>query len=89
MRFGPLPPSFQNTYSMKFDGMDDKVELGTQSFGITGAISVSAWVKIPTSNTGGGGTNIQVFVAEDRTSGTNRNWELACLLIREILQRMA
>jgi hypothetical protein len=76
MRFGPLPPSFQNTYSLTFDGMDDKVELNTQSFGITGAISVSAWVKIPTTNTGGGGTNIQEFVCEDRTSGTNRNWAL-------------
>lgn len=76
MRFGPLPPSFTNTYSLDFDGMDDKIELGTQSFGITGAISVSAWVKIPTTNTGGGGTNIQEFVCEDRTSGTNRNWAL-------------
>ena len=62
--------------SFEFDGIDDKVELGTQSLGITGAISVSAWVKIPTSNTGGGGTNIQEFVCEDRTSGTNRNWAL-------------
>ena len=65
-----------SNYSLSFDGIDDKVELGTQSFGITGAISVSAWVKIPTSNTGGGGTNIQVIAAEDRTSGTNRNWLL-------------
>ena len=67
---------FTNTYSLDFDGVDDKVELGTQSLGITGAISVSAWVKIPTTNTGGGGTNIQQFVCEDRTSGTNRNWSL-------------
>jgi hypothetical protein len=49
---------FTNTYSLDFDGVDDKVELGAQSLGITGAISVSAWVKIPTTNTGGGGTNI-------------------------------
>jgi hypothetical protein len=56
--------------------VDDKVELGAQSLGITGAISVSAWVKIPTTNTGGGGTNIQEIVCEDRTSGTNRNWTL-------------
>ena len=67
---------FANTYSLSFDGIDDKVELGTQSLGITGAISVSAWVKIPTTNTGGGGTNIQQFVCEDRASGTNRNWAL-------------
>jgi hypothetical protein len=65
-----------SNYSFDFDGIDDKVELGTQSLGITGAISVSAWVKIPTTNTGGGGTNIQQFVCEDRTSGTNRNWSL-------------
>lgn len=76
MRFGPLPPSFQNTYSMKFDGVDDKIELDTQSLGITGAISVSAWVKIPTTNTGGGGTNIQQIVCEDRAGGTGRNWLL-------------
>jgi hypothetical protein len=67
---------FANTKSLSFDGIDDKVELGSQSFGITAAISVSAWVKIPTSNTGGGGTNIQVIAAEDRTSGTSRNWLL-------------
>jgi hypothetical protein len=62
--------------SFDFDGVDNKIEIGTQSLGITGAISVSAWVKIPTSNTGGGGTNTQTFVCEDRTSGTNRNWVL-------------
>jgi hypothetical protein len=67
---------FVNTYSLSFDGIDDKVELGAQSLGITGAISVSAWVKIPTTNTGGGGNNIQNIVSEDRTSGTNRNWTL-------------
>ena len=67
---------FANTYSTLFDGIDDKVELNTQSLGLTGAISVSAWVNIPTTNTGGGGTNIQEIVCEDRASGTNRNWAL-------------
>ena len=62
--------------SFEFDGIGDKVELGTQSLGITGAISVSAWVKIPTTNTGGGGTNIQQIVCEDRAGGTGRNWLL-------------
>ena len=75
IRRGPLKPSFINTYSMKFDGVDDKIELGTQSLGLTGAISVSAWVKIPTTNTGGGGTNIQVVACEDVTS-TGRNWSM-------------
>ena len=67
---------FENSYSLSFDGMDDKVELGTQSLGITGAISVSAWVKIPTTNTGGASPYIQQIVCEDRAGGTNRNWNL-------------
>jgi hypothetical protein len=62
-----------SNYSTAFDGLDDSVEVGTQSLGITGSISVSAWVKIPTTNTGGGGTNIQVVAGEDVTS-TGRNW---------------
>jgi hypothetical protein len=45
--------SFSNTKSMNFDGTDDYVNVGTSSLGITNAISVSAWVKIPTTNTGG------------------------------------
>ena len=65
-----------SNYSLDFDGVDDKVELGTQSLGITGAISVSAWVKIPTTNTGGASPYIQQIVCEDRAGGTNRNWNL-------------
>jgi len=67
---------FTNTYSLDFDGVDDKVEIGTQSLGITGAISVSAWVKIPTTNTGGASPFIQIIVGEDTKAGTNRNWAL-------------
>ncbi len=66
--------SFTNTKSILLDGIDDFVRIGTTSLGITTAISVSAWVKIPTTNTGGGGTNIQVIACEDTTSGGQRNW---------------
>ena len=59
-----------------FDGVDDKIELNSQSFGITGAISVSAWVKIPTTNTGGASPFIQNIVGEDTKAGTDRNWAL-------------
>ena len=41
MRFGPLPPSFTNTYSLNFDGIDDYVESS-----YTGNItSLSLWFK--------------------------------------------
>ena len=68
--------SFSNTQSINLDGIDDYVNVGTSSLGITSAITVSAWVKIPTTNTGGGGTNIQVIACEDNTSGGQRNWNL-------------
>ena len=63
-------------YSLAFDGTDDYISIGTNSLGITSAITVSAWVKIPTTNTGGGGTNIQVIACEDTTSGGQRNWNM-------------
>ena len=68
-------PLFDNK-SFTYDGVSDAVVIGTASLGITNAISVSAWVKIPTTNTGGGGTNIQVIIAEDPTSSGQRNWNL-------------
>ena len=72
----PTPPSFTNTKSILLDGVDDYVNVGSSSLGITSAISVSAWVKIPTTNTGGGGTNIQVIACEDTTSSGQRNWNM-------------
>jgi hypothetical protein len=66
--------SFTNTKSIALDGVDDYVGVGTTSLGITSTISVSAWVKIPTTNTGGGGTNIQVIACEDSTASGKRNW---------------
>ena len=73
---GGTPP-FSNTKSIQLDGVDDFVNIGTTSLGITNAISISAWVKIPTTNTGGGGANIQMILNEDTTSGTARNWALS------------
>jgi len=67
---------FTNTKSIEFDGMNDYVSVGTTSLGITNSITVSAWVKIPTTNTGGPSPNIQIIAAEDTTSGINRNWLL-------------
>jgi len=73
-----LIPSNENkdkvsNYSLSFDGMDDYVEIGTQSLGITGAISISAWVKIPISG-GWGAPHVEEIVGEDGTSGIN--WTL-------------
>jgi len=73
----PVPP-FVNEYSMSFDGIGDYIYAGTSSLGITGGISVSAWVKIPTTNTGGASAPyVQVIACEDTTSGGQRNWTLA------------
>ena len=69
-------PSFSNTKSILLGGIDDFVSIGTSSLGITNTISISAWVKIPTTNTGGGGSNIQEIICEDTASGSNRNWFL-------------
>ena len=58
MRFGPLKPSFINTYSLDFDGMDDYVDVGEipplfKKFPIGTAKdnpwSASMWVKGSTS----------------------------------------
>jgi hypothetical protein len=43
-----LSPSFANTYSLAFDGVDDYVECGTElgnSFGVTTNISISMWIN--------------------------------------------
>ena len=58
--------------SFEFDGMDDKIELGTQSLGITGAISVSAWVKIPISGVWAA-PYVQGICVENGISGINWN----------------
>jgi len=75
-RLSTIPPTFFDDYSFKFDGSDDNIPIGTASLGITSSISVSAWVKIPTTNTGGPAPNIQEIICEDTTGGTQRNWGL-------------
>jgi len=73
----PISPNSYSQYSFVFDGIGDYIYAGTSSLGITGAISVSAWVKIPTTNTGGvSSPYIQVIACEDNTSGGQRNWNL-------------
>ena len=72
----PTDLSAFSKMSLNFDGVDDTIDVGTTSLGITTAISVSAWVKIPTTDTGGGGTNIRMIVCEDTTSGGQRDWLL-------------
>ena len=63
---------FANTKSLSFDGVDDYVELGTQSLGLTAAISVSAWVKIPISG-GWGAPYVEGICVENGIRGTNWN----------------
>jgi hypothetical protein len=63
---------FVNTYSTLLDGVDDYVKTGTQSLGITTAISISAWVKIPIAGTWGA-PHVEVIFAED---GFSRNFNL-------------
>jgi len=65
-----------SNWSLDFDGVDDTIDIGTTSLGITTAISVSAWVKIPVTDTGGGGTNIRMITCEDAAGGADRNWLL-------------
>jgi hypothetical protein len=56
IRRGPLKPSFINTYSLEFDGMDDYINLGdsdTFSFGngtTDSPFSISAWIKMDSTS---------------------------------------
>lgn len=46
--FAGCTPSFSNTFSLSFDGVDDYVECGTElgnSFGVTTNISISMWIN--------------------------------------------
>ena len=64
MRFGPLPPSFNNTYSLAFDGVDDFVNSGASTLSGETALSISAWVY-PTSY---GDATAPSFVSTDAAS---------------------
>jgi hypothetical protein len=63
--------------SLSFNNGSTRVLFNSSSLNITSALTVSGWFRIPTSNTGGGGTNIQFFLNEDNTGGTARNWSAA------------
>ena len=63
-------PALLNNFSMSFDGSNDYIDFGNDtSLQITGAISISCWIK--TSNT----SSTQYLVAKD--DNTNRNFSLA------------
>ena len=62
-----------SSYSISFLGTTGYFT-STPSIGITSAITVSAWVKIPPTNTGN--TAPQVIICEDNTGGAERNWIL-------------
>ena len=68
----PTVGSFINTKSLNFDGVDDSVNIGTTSLGITTAISVSAWVK----TTRAAGTFAQIIGEYKWGVTTQRNWIL-------------
>jgi len=66
-----LSPSFPNTYSLAFDGVDDYVSMGNPTaLQITGELTVSCWVKI----TGSTGSN-QAFIYKD-AAGAGRCYKL-------------
>jgi hypothetical protein len=67
-RVGPLKPSFINTYSLDFDGVDDYVFIENGIFDATNGLTLSFWVKYDGvgagtnwlfSNGGIGGVNSQ------------------------------
>ena len=64
-----LTPAFSSTKSMAFDGVDDYINMGNPTdLQITGALSISAWVKF----TGDSGP----VVTKARTSGGVRSYGL-------------
>ena len=52
MRFGPPKPSFINTYSLSFDGVDDRLALSSD-FVASGEFTISFWMK-PSTIAGNG-----------------------------------
>jgi hypothetical protein len=70
-------PDNRSAYPQSFDfnGSNQYIQPGTNvSLGITDAITVSAWVRIPTTNTGGPSPSIQEIICEDNSG--SRNWAL-------------
>lgn len=65
------PPTFLNTYSLDFDGVDD-LQAGSSSLGITNGISISLWVK--TTDTSSGFK--QIIGEYNWGNSSQRNWLL-------------
>jgi len=78
-RVGPLKPSFINTYSLDFDGVDDYVNIGNGvSFEYTDSFSFSTWIN-PSAKSGVkylyskyiSGKGILIYLNSSSTSGIN------------------
>ena len=61
-----------DSFSLQMDGIDEYISVLNNGFGLTTAITVSAWVKVPSG--GGSGFDFYTFIAEDDFGGTFRNW---------------
>ena len=70
-RVGPLPPSFNNTYSLAFDGIDDYIET-TKTTALTTA-SLSMWVKV----SGNFGVNERQSLASNDDFNHGRDFVIA------------
>ena len=60
----PTPPSFSNTKSLAFDGVDDSVNCGASTLSGETALSISAWIY-PTAY---GSATAESFVSTDAAS---------------------
>ena len=83
-RLSTIPPTFFNEYSFEFDGSDDAIQVGAlnTSLGISGAITISFWCKMPLGSTTVGPAPL----GEDSTGGVTRNWGFICVYNSLIFQ---
>ena len=67
-----MASDYFSQYSMEFDGVNDAVRVGpaATSLGISGAISISMWCKMPAGTVTVG----PALGGEDSTGGATRNW---------------
>jgi len=75
--------NFSN-YSFSFDGIDERVQVGAAntSLGISGAITISFWCKMPSGST----TIGPVPICEDEGTEPKRNWNFICVYNSLIFQ---
>ena len=65
-------PTFQNTYSMDFDGVDDYLDLGTESTVASGSqFTLSFWIKGGPTGTG---SSQRFLFSTDGSSKQNYSW---------------